>query len=251
MQMSVRFRSVALGLILALAVSLAPPAGGADAATPAYFGWSGTVRSERWCAARIKDRREIRPDNRPYNHAERQPRSATYPRVTGNFHGSTNEIIQWAACKWGFDENALRAQVAKESYWSQLSLGDWTTDGRNCAPGHGIGRDGRPGECPESVGLMQVRTPYFRDSILGSLRSSAYNLDVALNVWRRCWAGQEKWLNNVEHGRVYRAGDAWGCIGRWFSGRWYTPPSIEYIGAVKSYLRQRIWKTSSFISWRP
>ena len=177
-------------------------------------------------------------------------RSAEFPRATGNFTGTTDEIIQWAACKWGFDEDTLRAQVAKESYWTQTNLGDWTTTPANCAPRHPIGADGRPGECPESVGLMQVRTPYFRDSVDGSLRSSAYNLDIALNVWRNCYEGRETWLNDVDRGRQYAAGDAWGCIGRWFSGRWYTAPAQTYINEVRSYLNQRIWETPSFINFR-
>ena len=34
------------------------------------------------------------------------------------------EIIQWAACKWGIDEDIVRAQVIKESYWYQSTNGD-------------------------------------------------------------------------------------------------------------------------------
>ena len=138
---------------------------------------------------------EVRPGNAGYNATTWGPWSGEFPRATGNFTGSTDDIIQWAACKWGFDENTLRAQVAKESYWTQTNLGDWTTNPNNCPPGHPIGADGRAGQCPESVGLMQVRTPYFRDSIEGSLKSSAYNLDIALSVWRRCYEGGEAWLN--------------------------------------------------------
>ena len=55
-------------------------------------------------------------------------------------------------------------------------------------------------------------------------------------MWRSCWRGDETWLNQVERGREYRAGDEWGCIGRWFSGRWYTQPSLEYIAAVEGLL---------------
>ena len=192
--------------------------------------------------------------NRRFNRAGAQPRVRAWPwrRVTGNFRGTTGEIIQWAACKWGFNVRALRARAAKESYWTQTNLGDWTTDSSRCAPFHGIGVDGRPGECPESVGMMQMRAPYVPYRIaVGSLRSTAYNLDAYLAVWRSCWRGDETWLNDVEHGRVYRAGDEWGCIGRWFSGRWYTQPSLDYIAAVQDYFRQRIWRTPSFRNWRP
>ncbi|MGI9030105.1 MAG: hypothetical protein ACR2HP_08990 [Ilumatobacteraceae bacterium] len=219
-----------------------------------YFGWvgvGGALPSDATCAAGVRGAGEVRPGNATPNATTWGSRSAEFTRATGNFTGSTDEIIQWAACKWGFDENTLRAQVAKESYWNQGNLGDWTTNPNNCAPGHPIGRDGRAGQCPESVGVMQVRTPYFRDSIEGSLRSTAYNIDIALSVWRRCYEGQETWLNDVERGRQYGAGDAWGCIGRWFSGRWYTQPSLDYIAAVRAYLDQRIWLDPGFIAWRP
>ena len=88
---------------------------------------------------------------------------------------------------------------------------------------------------------MQVRTQYFRDAVDGSLRSSAFNLDVALNVWRNCYEGQDTWLNTSTGAASYAAGDAWGCIGRWFCGRWYTHRATTYIAAVQDYLNQRIW----------
>lgn len=242
-------RTFALGAFALALVQLGP-----CTPPPAYSGWigvGGALPSDATCAARVRDTGEIRPNNAAANATTWGSRSPEFSRSTGNFAGSTDEIIQWAACKWGFDENTLRAQAAKESYWNQGNLGDYTTDPNNCAPGHPIGRDGRPGQCPESVGIMQVRAPYFRDSVEGALRSTAYNLDVALNVWRRCYEGQETWLNDVERGRQYAAGDAWGCIGRWFSGRWYTAGSVDYINAVRGYLDQQIWLDPGFVAWRP
>jgi autotransporter family porin len=229
----------------------APP----PAVAPAgYFGWvgvGGSLPSDAACAGAVRrGGAEIRPGNTGYNATTWAANSGTYPRATGNFTGTTDEVIQWAACKWGFDEDTLRAQVAKESYWTQTNLGDWTSNAANCAPGHPIGADGRGGQCPESVGLMQVRTAYFRDAIDGSLRSSAYNLDVALNAWRKCYEGEDTWLNTVERGRAYGAGDAWGCIGKWFSGRWYTADATSYIAAVQGYLSQRIWENPGFINDR-
>jgi autotransporter family porin len=157
-------------------------------------------------------------------------------------------LIQWTACKWGIDEDVVRAQDAKESWWKQSALGDFTSDASICAPGHGIGVDGHTGQCPESVGLMQVRTQYFRDAINGALASSSYNLDVGYAVWRDCFEGKETWLNTVERGHDYVAGDMWGCIGRWFSGRWYTQPALSYMAAVQDYLSQRIWTTPNFLA---
>ncbi|HEV2069992.1 MAG TPA: hypothetical protein VGR26_09375, partial [Acidimicrobiales bacterium] len=38
-------------------------------------------------------------------------------KVTGNFTGTTDEIIQWAAHKWGIDEDVFRAVAVQESWW--------------------------------------------------------------------------------------------------------------------------------------
>ena len=37
------------------------------------------------------------------------------PRIDGNFTGTTDEIIQWAACKWGVSDDLVRAQAVHES----------------------------------------------------------------------------------------------------------------------------------------
>ncbi|HSX53170.1 MAG TPA: Ig-like domain-containing protein, partial [Patescibacteria group bacterium] len=39
------------------------------------------------------------------------------PRVDGQFTGTTDEILQWAACKWGLPDNLIRADAADESTW--------------------------------------------------------------------------------------------------------------------------------------
>jgi hypothetical protein len=40
-------------------------------------------------------------------------------RVDGRFTGTTDEILQWAACKWGLPDNLLRADAVDESTWFQ------------------------------------------------------------------------------------------------------------------------------------
>ncbi|MFN8020780.1 MAG: hypothetical protein U0Q03_04555 [Acidimicrobiales bacterium] len=247
---------------VATTVPTTVPTGPATTAAPAstgisstYFGWigvGGALPTGTQCTAAVRSapRAEVRPRNATPN-ATTWRADPTYARVDGNFTGSTDDLIRWAACKWGFDEDVLRAQVVRESYWSQFALGDWTTNAARCAPGHGIGVDGRAGQCPESVGLMQVRAPYFPGSIDGAIASSAYNLDVSLAVWRSCYEGQETWLNNVERGRTYAAGDQWGCIGRWLAGRWYTADALTYIGEVQTLLAQRAWTTSTFLNATP
>ena len=107
---------------------------------------------------------------RPYNNTTWSRHvAASSPGSTGNFTGTTDEIIQWAACKWGFDENTLRAQVAKESYWSMLV-------------GRRRRRVLRADAGPRAV-LPTTRIPE------GAKRSTAYNLDVALQRLARLLRG--------------------------------------------------------------
>ena len=44
--------------------------------------------------------------------------------VSGNFVGSTDEIIQWAAWKWGVDEDVIRSVAVTESDWHRTP---WAT----------------------------------------------------------------------------------------------------------------------------
>jgi hypothetical protein len=41
------------------------------------------------------------------------------PRVDGQFTGTTDEILQWAGCKWGLPDNLIRADAVVESTWFQ------------------------------------------------------------------------------------------------------------------------------------
>jgi hypothetical protein len=184
--------------------------------------------SEAECASRVRSAPEIRAVNVPYNNTRGTNPHNEEPRVTGNFTGSTDEILQWAACKWGIDEDIVRAQIAKESYWTMDAVGDGG----------------------ESFGLGQVRTTAhgaaFEDN--NAARSSAYNVDYTYYRWWSCYNGHEGWLNQFERGRDYAAGDAWGCVGLWFSGRWYFN-NAAYLEAVHEYLDDRIWETPPFINY--
>ena len=44
--------------------------------------------------------------------------------VTGRYRGTTDEILQWAARKWGFDPDLFRAVATVESYWNMSVVGD-------------------------------------------------------------------------------------------------------------------------------
>ena len=148
-------------------------------------------------------------------------------RVTGHFIGTTDEIIQWAAIKWGFAPNLLRAVAADESWWKMSAVGD----------------NG------DSFGLFQVRRPYHcQGQVCSWFRNdAAFNADYYGAVLRSYYDGVEKWLNTVSgNGARYRSHDLWGSVGAWFSGRWRDAGALQYVAKVQSYLHQRVWRTSAF-----
>jgi autotransporter family porin len=192
------------------------------------------------CAALVRPAVEIRPENAAAN-ANRGSRANAntrtdwwgFNRVDGAFAGTTDEIIQWVACKWGIDEDVVRAQVIKESYWYQSVIGD----------------NG------ESWGLGQVRQPFHPSAFqfaVNARTSSAYNLDYTYAVWRGCFEGAYTWLNSTsERNGTYGPGDVWGCVGVWFSGRWYwnNDAYLNQPGdSVRWHYTNRTWTTTTFIN---
>jgi hypothetical protein len=240
------------------------PSSPAKLAAPAHFGTlspSAKLPSDSQCAAWVRARpmKENKGVNKKPNQTTGQHVSGSLfagdsakaasviaLRVDGNFTGTTQEILRWVACKWGIDENIVFAQTAVESWWRQDTLGDWDSDASACPPGHGLGADGKSGQCPQSYGVLQDRWPYMKQGWPGFGRSTAMDADVAYGIWRACYDGYETWLNTVDHGQTYKAGDAWGCVGRWFSGRWHTSAGDGYVAKVKQYESQRIWTTKDF-----
>jgi hypothetical protein len=240
--------------------------GRAGGAAPSHFRTlapGAGLPSDSQCAAWVRSRPlpERKAANRSFNQVTGQhvgsglfdpgatdpkANSRIAPRIDGAFTGTTQEILRWTACKWGIDENLVYAQAAVESWWRQTTQGDFGSDASACAPGHGLGADGQAGQCPQSFGILQNRYPFERSTWPGIARSTAMNADTAYGIWRACFEGYEHWLNDVERGRQYGAGDALGCMGRWFSGRWHTAPAEQYVAKVKDYLARRIWETPDF-----
>lgn len=157
-------------------------------------------------------------DNGIYKPGHAEKANTIVDRINGNFTGTTDEILQWAACKWGFDEDVARAQAVTESFWNMSAVGD----------------NG------ESFGILQVRKTAQIGTYPGSVKSTAFNADYTYGNWRKCYEGLVDYLGESA---AYAAGDEWGCIGVWFSGFFHTAPSETYIAAVKENLNKRIWET--------
>jgi len=184
------------------------------------------------CARRVRrsewePRRENRPANRRRVAAAVRVHGASdgfnarfAARVDGAFAGTTDEIIQWAACKWGFDVDIVRAVAMRESRWRQAQVGDGG----------------------ESFGILQVKRSVHEGTFPAARDSTAFNVDYAL-AWRRaCYDGDFIWLNGAGKRGGYAAGDEWGCVGTWFSGDWRDQGAQDYIARVQDHLAQRSWR---------
>ena len=162
------------------------------------------------------------------------------PRVTGNFTGTTDEIIQWAACKWGWSDDVVRAQAVRESNWDQSNVGDYESRSN----GHCVYDDTRD-PCPTSFGIIQVKW-YYHPQVSSSTsaqssyplikQSTAFNLDLELSEMRGCYDGLSTYLGNTR-------GNLWGCIGSWYSGAW-DPTGGSYVtgsNGVQHLLDAKDW----------
>jgi hypothetical protein len=200
------------------------------------------------------------------------------PRVDGQFTGTTDQIIQWASCKWGLPDNYLRAEAYTESTWFQY---DTYASGR-CVTFYGCG-DFFPGATTASTTYCNGLTTFGRDyqqdygaglcpktfSIIGEMSwwnpawgfswagnqngtfpfnrdSTAAALDYFGAAIRGCYEGWQ-W----ELGSSYTSGDLSGCAGAWYSGGWHDAGANSYITTVQGWENSEPWLTPAFYTQKP
>jgi hypothetical protein len=285
------------------ATSSAPPPASGYFTTLVPPGNVASLQSGSACADAVhRSTWEPRPDNYKRDHhvvdaaavhrsfAER-PRSGlgTYdprwdswllPRVDGQFSGTTDEIIQWAACKWGLPDNYLRAEAYTESTWfqyetypsgrcaDQYGCGDWFSSepytarktfcsGLASSGGYDYQKDYGDGLCPKTfsiVGSMSWWNPSWGFNWAGNQNgtfpytrdSTAMALDYMASQVRGCYEGWQ-W----ELGSNYSAGDLWGCAGAWYSGVWHDSRAETYISTVQGHQSAKPWLTAYFATQKP
>ena len=209
--------------------------------SPHYFGLAplGTPlpRSDAYCASHVQPVAENVPANEGANHnippagtnfdwgpstTGNAALKANFAHVDGNFSGTTGEILEWAACKWGWDQGYAMAEAIDESVWKQSQVNN------------------------NAFGILQVSVSQDGDSPSANSgwggypwvqESTAVNADAEMAYLRSCYDGDVTYLGNG-----YHAGDAWGCIGSWFSGQWYDSGATGYISDVKGFLSSQTWR---------
>jgi len=240
--------------LIALCVAIAGlslPVVAQSAPRPADTAWglapaapTGTYpRPDAFCAARVQQYPERVAANATANAAtpptgtdfhwgpwvNQTPEMAyNFSRVDGNFAGTTDEILEWAACKWGMDQNIAKAEATAESSWQQSTVGD----------------NG------DSYGILQVRaapagSPASADNGWGGYpwtqKSTALNADAQMAYLRAVYDGRS-YMGNGGNGSPVLTGNIWNAVSTWQSGSdtgrdWYTQQ-------IQGYLASQAWQNS-------
>jgi hypothetical protein len=233
-------------------------------------------RSDLEAASRVlRKSREPRPDNALFNHTVPTPDQlkqiqvpsymdarghAALHAVTGHFTGTTDEILQWGAYKWGFDPDLVRANAVDESSWHQNFIGDI---GNGVSLGLlQIKSRYHLGTCPQSPHFPAAVDPASKRSIqlylagepsCLSYNSTAFAVDYRLAYFRACMDKSISYLFNHEpvsgHSR-YADGNGdqllWGCMGSWYSGYFWDNDSLDYIQRILGFYAQKPWLEARF-----
>lgn len=235
------------------------PAPPASSSCPASTSWRpprSSPLSDAAAAGCVRRAVERRPGNYVANHyrpsateiatfrAQAGTSNPLMRHVTGGFTGTTDEIIQWAAHKWGIPEDWLRAQFVQETWWNQSAMGD-RRDGVDAylyPPQARIDGD----SVYESMGISQIkwRPDSSRNPGTEPLRwkSTAFVADYAGAGLRFYYDGLCTYC-----GAGYSAGQQWQSVGAHFQpSPWWNAGAQYYVSRVKVRLNDRTWARDDF-----
>lgn len=176
--------------------------------------------------------------------------------LDGMKHPSTDDLIQWAAHKWGIPENWLRAQYTEESYWNSFLLGDDTPIKQSWVSLYpSQARVAGQAAAYQSMGISQVRWAPDGSVDPGTepLRweSTAFNVDFQAAMVRFYYDDPDR-SRNTWGDASYTPCQKWQSIGGWNDPYpWHNAEQQRYIGEVKHWLDANQWRTASFIGWKP
>jgi hypothetical protein len=246
------------------------------------------------CAKRVTKTPEVRSKNSTANHTKGKATGATannwgrnaganklMQRVDGNYVGTTDEIIQWAACKWGMDADQVRAQAMVESSWNQSSVAGFVPDAGTCfdtswrrpitftststtipdpasvhgsAEGAPLDRTAVVPKTGDSTTSSTAPTPaefecptafgimqLRADYQPGTHPQSARSTAYNLDY---ALAMQRSCIEGVSWLGAAAKGDVWGCVGAFYSGDLRDASAESYIARVRSAMAARSWPST-------
>ena len=194
--------------------------------------------------------------------------------ITGQYTGSTEMIFRFVACKYGIDEDAVRAQATTEhNNWRQWNAGgDLRTDPALCQRADvNLFNLMCAGCCFQSWGDMQIKVYYEYMTWPMVNYSTIFGAEYRLATQRACMNGDqspyfagrnttydedaEAYLtdpygtsihpfNNPITGSQATNMD-WmllGCLSSYQSGGWWDTDAQNYLGALLSHWKNRDWR---------
>jgi hypothetical protein len=169
---------------------------------------------------------------------------------------STDDLIQWAAHKWGIPEDWLRAEYVHETYWDDYLLGDTVkVSAAWYARYPPQARVPDSLEVHQSLGITQIK--WIPDGSLNAgsepLRweSTAFNIDWQAAMVR-FYFDNPQGSRSAWNDASYKPCQEWSSIGGWFRPYpWNNRDQAGYVRAVQQILAARTWTASSFVHWTP
>ena len=169
--------------------------------------------------------------------------------MTGGFVGTTDQIIQWGAAKWGIPADWLRAQYYQESRWHQSQLGDLTTVS-DVTKYPAYSRYSST-QVYQSLGITQVKWNHQDDNDAGigteplRWKSTAFNVDYQLSMVRFYFDNPKG--RRSAWGDAYSPCNNWLSIGAWFEPYpWNNSGQQDYVEKVQNWLSNKVWQQPSF-----
>jgi hypothetical protein len=171
-------------------------------------------------------------------------------------HPSTDDLIQWAAQKWGIPVDWLRAQYVTESYWNQFQLGDEApVSARWYQLYPAQSRVPHSRDVYESLGITQVK--WLPDGSVGAgtdplrWKSTAFNIDFQAAMVR-FYFDNPGGARTAWGDRSYAPCQPWNSIAGWYNPfPWGNEAQARYISKVRGYLYAREWTARGFLDWQP
>jgi hypothetical protein len=244
------------------------------------------------CAEEIPPTPETVPGNTPFNQTkvtsaqlaafagqgftfEKLSSTKQYARITGDYTGSTDMIMRWAACKYGIDENVVRGQGWEESWWRQSQIGDRRNSRSECVQGNFTALwnttiplvDGStvtcPGCCWTSWSAWQTKVYYEWKTWPMIKDSTSFAAEYRYATTRACINGDWSTYFANGHGSFFGHNSyatdisnyardpsqsnldilLWGCVASHLSGEWYDPAAVKYIKDIQGNIALRRWLT--------
>lgn len=139
--------------------------------------------------------------------------------VDGQYTGTTEMIIRWAACKWGLDEDMIRAQASAEHWkWIQWNAGgDERHSATQCQAGNNSNHDSTnlwrylvSNACYQSWSIWQTKVVYSSPDVGAWTTWPAINESTAFAADYR-YGSQRSCMNGDQSGyfKGKRSGDAY------------------------------------------